>query len=215
MTAGPRPTPAATREVCTQASSGMPGVSTGPFPARSTGTMGRDISPSAASIASQRPATGDTSIPGISKGDTPSPAGDGTSLPLSPCAIPISISIGYTEEGAGSLNLSIDSRNYDMFQSGLGTSLSRPFLWQDSRLMPEVHVKWLYDFIGDRQQTTSTFTGGGASFSTGGYDPPQSSLNAGARLTLINRYGVTVSVNYDWNSRRIFTPCGYANFARF
>ncbi len=119
---------------------------------------------------------------------------------------------GYTEEGAGSLNLSIDSRNYDMFQSGLGTSLSRPFLWQDSRLMPEVHVKWLYDFIGDRQQTTSTFTGGGASFSTGGYDPPQSSLNAGARLTLINRYGVTVSVNYDLELKKDFySHAGYAN----
>lgn len=118
----------------------------------------------------------------------------------------------YTEEGAGSLNLSVDSRSYDMFQSGLGTSLSRPFLWQGSRLIPEFHLKWFYDFIGDRQQATSTFTGGGASFSTGGYDPPRSSLNAGARLTLINRYGVTVSLNYDLELKKDFySHAGYAN----
>ncbi|OPY01651.1 MAG: Outer membrane protein B precursor [Syntrophorhabdus sp. PtaB.Bin047] len=119
---------------------------------------------------------------------------------------------GYTEDGAGSLNLSVDSRNYDMLQSGLGTSLSRPFLWQGSRLIPEFHLKWFYDFIGDRQQTTSAFTGGGASFSTEGYDPPRSSLNAGARLTLINRYGVTVSLNYDLELKKDFySHAGYAN----
>lgn len=119
---------------------------------------------------------------------------------------------GYTEDGAGSLNLSVDPRDYNMFQSGLGTSFSHPFRWQGSRLVPELHLKWFYDFIGDRQQVTSTFTGGGASFSTEGYDPPRSSLNAGARLTLINGNGVTVSLNYDLELKKDFySHAGYAN----
>jgi outer membrane autotransporter protein len=118
----------------------------------------------------------------------------------------------YTEEGAGSLSLSVDSRNYDMLQSGLGTSLSRSFPWRGSRIIPEFHLKWLYDFIGDRQQVTSTFTGGGASFSTGGYDPPRSSLNGGARLTVMNGNRVTLSLNYDLELKKDFySHAGYAS----
>lgn len=119
---------------------------------------------------------------------------------------------GYTEEGAGSLNLAVDSRDYDMLQSGLGAGFSHPVVWQGARLIPEFHLKWFYDFIGDRQQTTSTFTGGGASFSTEGYDPPRSSFNAGARLTLVSLSGVTVSLNYDLELKKDFySHAGYAN----
>jgi outer membrane autotransporter protein len=68
---GRGPTPTATRETFTRASSGMPGVSTGSFPAGTTGTTGHDISPSAPSTARRRAVTADTSIPGTWKQGTP------------------------------------------------------------------------------------------------------------------------------------------------
>lgn len=118
----------------------------------------------------------------------------------------------YTEKGADSLDLVVDSQDYDMFQSGLGVSFSRPLMYQGSRIIPEFHVKWLYDLIGDRQQATSTFTGGGASFSTDGCSPPQSSYNAGARLTLVSKQGITASLNYDLELKKDFySHAGYAN----
>jgi len=111
---------------------------------------------------------------------------------------------GYSETGAGSLNLTVDAQDYDMLQSGLGVSLSRPLLHGEARVLPEVHLKWLYDFIGDRQQATATFTGGGASFFTEGFDPPQSSVNAGASLTVAAKAGVALSLNYDFEMKKDF-----------
>lgn len=119
---------------------------------------------------------------------------------------------GYTESDAGSVNLSVNSQDYDLLQSGIGSKLSYPVSWQGSRLIPEIHFKWLYDFIGDPQQVTSAFTGGGASFSTDGFTPPQSSYNAGARITLITKNGISASLNYDFEIKKNFySHAGYAN----
>lgn len=118
----------------------------------------------------------------------------------------------YSETGADSLNLVVDAQDYDMLQSGLGAKFSYPVSCKGAQIIPEVHLKWLYDFIGDRQQATSTFTGGGASFSTEGYDPPKSSYNAGARLTVLMKQGVMASFNYDFEMKRDFySHAGYAN----
>jgi outer membrane autotransporter protein len=118
----------------------------------------------------------------------------------------------YSESGAGSLNLTVDAQDYNTFQSGLGAKLAYPILLTDSQIVPEVHVKWLYDFIGDQQQATSTFTGSGASFSTKGFDPPKSSYNAGAKLTLMTKYDVTLSLNYDFEMKEDFSShTGYVN----
>ncbi|MEI8173330.1 MAG: autotransporter domain-containing protein [Deltaproteobacteria bacterium] len=118
----------------------------------------------------------------------------------------------YSESGAGSLNLTVDAQDYNTFQSGLGAKLTYPILRQDLQIIPEMHIKWLYDFIGDQQQATSTFTGSGASFSTKGFDPPKSSYNAGAKLTLMTTYDVTLSLNYDLEMKDDFhSHTGYVN----
>jgi outer membrane autotransporter protein len=119
---------------------------------------------------------------------------------------------GYTETGADSVDLSVNSQEYDLLQSGIGGKFVYPVSWEGRKVIPEVHVKWLYDFIGDRQQVTSTFTGGGASFSTDGFTPPQSSYSAGARITLITKNAVTASLNYDFGIKENFySHAGYVN----
>jgi len=112
---------------------------------------------------------------------------------------------GYTEENAGALNLSVRSQNYDMLQSGLGMKLERPFETKTGTIIPEIHARWLYDFIGDRQETTSTFSGGGGSFATSGFDPAQNSLNAGAKVTLIANNNWVLETNYDFEYKEDFT----------
>jgi outer membrane autotransporter protein len=104
---------------------------------------------------------------------------------------------GYTETGADALNLTVEGQDYNLFQSGLGAKLAYPILTASGRFIPEVHAKWLYDFIGDRQETTTQLAGGGTAFATGGLDPAQSSYNAGAKLTWMVKDNVTVSVSYD------------------
>ncbi len=112
---------------------------------------------------------------------------------------------GYTEKNAGAFNLHVNSQNYDMLQSGLGMKLERPFKTETGTIIPEIHAKWLYDFIGDRQETTSTFSGGGGSFATNGFDPAQNSLNAGAKMTLIANNNWVLETNYDFEYKEDFT----------
>ncbi|MDD5168922.1 MAG: autotransporter domain-containing protein [Syntrophales bacterium] len=118
----------------------------------------------------------------------------------------------YTETGAGDLNLHVESQSYNMFQTGLGAKLAYPLTRQEVVIIPEIHGKWLYDFIGDQQQATSTFTGTGASFVTKGFNPPKSSGNLGARLTLLTKYNLAFSLNYDFEWKEDFrSNSGYIN----
>ena len=111
---------------------------------------------------------------------------------------------GYTETGADSLNLTVDSQGYDFLQSGLGAKMAWDFAGNGGTWTPEIRAKWLYDFIGDKQQTTSSFTGGGASFSTNGADPAQHSFDLGAGLTFLSAKNVEVSFNYDYEVKEDF-----------
>ena len=78
------------------------------------------------------------------------------------------------------------------------------------KFVPEIHAKWLYDYIGDAQQTTSTFTGGGASFTTRGFKPERSSYNLGAKVTMISETDLAVELNYDFEYKSdYFNHSGY------
>ena len=115
---------------------------------------------------------------------------------------------GYAETGADALNLTVEGQNYNLLQSGLGAKLAYPLRTASGRLIPEVHAKWLYDFVGDPQETTAQFAGGGASFVTRGFEPAQSSYVAGAKLTWLAQRNVTVSVSYDFAMKEGFYSHG-------
>ena len=111
----------------------------------------------------------------------------------------------YTETNAGALNLSLNSQNYDMLESGLGMKFERPFDTESATIIPEVHAKWLYDIIDDNQATTSTFSGGGGSFATQGFNPARNALDLGTRLTLATKANWTLDANYDFEYKEDFT----------
>ena len=110
----------------------------------------------------------------------------------------------YTETGAGALNLNVRSQDYDMLQSGLGLKLERPFKIKSGTIVSEARFKWLYDFIGDRQETTATFSGGGGSFATEGFDPARNSFDMGTKLSLITEGGWSFEANYDFQYKEDF-----------
>lgn len=105
----------------------------------------------------------------------------------------------YAETGAGGANLLVDAQDYNVAQTGLGMKLGYPLNLKGSagRITPELKFKWLYDWVGDAQQATSTFTGGGGSFATQGFTPAQSSYDFGLKLILETNNFITVSLNYD------------------
>lgn len=103
----------------------------------------------------------------------------------------------YLETGADSLNLRVDSQNYDVAKTGLGLKLAHPVKHKDLSFIPEIRFKWLYDWIGDPVNTSSTFTGGGGTFVTSGPKPVQSSYDFGTKFSIVHKQNIMISVNYD------------------
>ena len=103
----------------------------------------------------------------------------------------------YTENNAGALNLEVGGQDYDLLESGLGLKVAYPFAFSGCILTPEARAMWRYDFIGDKQQTASRFTGGGISFNSYGVRPARSSYDFGGTLLLEMDNGISISGDYD------------------
>ena len=118
----------------------------------------------------------------------------------------------YSETGADDLDLQVNSQGYNFAQTGLGFKIGYPLSFKDINMLPELKFKWLYDWIGDNQQVTSAFTGGGGSFVTSGFTPDQSSYDIGAKLNIFTRYGIVFVLNYDLEIQKDFYGhYGYVN----
>ncbi|HPS21158.1 MAG TPA: autotransporter domain-containing protein [Candidatus Omnitrophota bacterium] len=104
----------------------------------------------------------------------------------------------YTETGADALNLKVAAQDYDMCQTGLGAKIAYPFQSAFGELAPDMHFKWLYDWVGDSQATSANFSGGGTSFATNGFSPACSAYNIGTKLTIKTKYNIALDLNYDY-----------------
>ena len=111
-----------------------------------------------------------------------------------------------TKNLAGAANLKVDAQDYDVAQTGLGMKFGYPVDLKNGlgKLTPELKFKWFYDWIGDAQQATSAFTGGGGSFGTQGFTPAQSSYDFGVKLILETSNFITVSLSYDLELKEDF-----------
>ena len=99
----------------------------------------------------------------------------------------------YTETGAGAANLTVDNEENQALQSTLGVSLRREVETATGlKMVPEAHVAWLHEFLDEEQVNTSTFTGGGGSFTTRGFDPANDSFNIGASLAIYSENNIDV-----------------------
>jgi len=98
----------------------------------------------------------------------------------------------YTETGAESLNLSVDSQDYDSLRPGVGCRISRAFETEHNIITPELRFRYFYDVLGEEQQTIASFAGGGTSFQTVGYRPARSSFDLGARVEFFNKKNITM-----------------------
>lgn len=95
---------------------------------------------------------------------------------------------GYTETGAGDVNLQVASQSYNFLESGLGVNVARHFALDDGRdLLPEMHFKWLHELLSPNVRNTATFTATGSTpFVTSGLNTAPDTLDMGAGLTLLS-----------------------------
>lgn len=109
---------------------------------------------------------------------------------------------GFTETGADSLNLAVESRKTDSLVSELGISLARAFTIGKASLIPELSAALNYDFDIDDQVVTASFAGApGNTFSIRGEEVEKYGAVIGAGLTFIHRSGVSAVLKYSGEFR--------------
>jgi opacity protein-like surface antigen len=71
---------------------------------------------------------------------------------------------------------------------------------------PEMHVGYSYEAIHDKIQTTSSFTGGGASFISTGFKPANHTYSGGMGLTFgaSDKMPVDITFTYDFSGKDDF-----------
>ena len=103
----------------------------------------------------------------------------------------------YTEKNAGALDLNVNRQSYNMVESGLGAKLSTQVKYDWGNLTPEVHAKWLYDFVNDDMVMTSSFTGGGGAFTTNGAKMAKNGADVGGKLSFDLKNNISLIAECD------------------
>jgi outer membrane autotransporter protein len=114
---------------------------------------------------------------------------------------------GFTEDGAGALNLDVASQSADSVQTGLGMRLSRPFQSGTTIILPQIYAFYQHEFANNSRgldarlaQTGSTF-----GFQTG--SPSRDFALLGAGLAVGLRQNLTLQANYNTEvGRSGYTP---------
>lgn len=113
-------------------------------------------------------------------------------------------SSGYSESGAGILNLNVDSQTFTTLYTTLGITLDQR-LSADARL--SVRAGIAYNALDNRAQITSAFQGGGPSFMTQGLTVSPWLYSAGLRIGGALSKNAEIGLEYDVN----FSGSRYTN----
>lgn len=104
---------------------------------------------------------------------------------------------GYTETGAGALSLQIDGVTAERLRSLIGVKLGTEYLVKSYTMRPSVQVGWRHDFMDDGIDSTATFTGGGATFTTAGQDLEEDTISLGVGVNMSKSDRFLLSVQLD------------------
>ena len=94
----------------------------------------------------------------------------------------------YKEDGANALNLTVHGDGFNQLEQGLGTKLAYPLVAKKTgTFIPSVKSAWLFDYMNDRFESTSSFAGGGPSFDSNGAKPARNGVLVGSELAFLNK----------------------------
>lgn len=110
----------------------------------------------------------------------------------------------YTETGSNA-NLHVVSDDINIFKTGLGAKAAYPIVDGGVTYTPRLSAAWYYDLIGDESSSTSNFTSAAATtFISKGAEVAQSAFRLGAGLDVLAQDNVTVSLDYNWDTKQDF-----------
>jgi outer membrane autotransporter protein len=104
----------------------------------------------------------------------------------------------YTETGAGGLNLTVAPEDLTIALGIVGARYHVNMPTGDGILTPEFRGSVMYDLASDKAQSSSTFTGGGAAFTTTGADVASAAYSVGGGLSYTTADGgMSIGADYD------------------
>ncbi len=109
----------------------------------------------------------------------------------------------YTETGASSLNLTVNTDTLTKYTAKVGMNVSKEIQFHNGgTLTPELRTGLSYDMGDDFSTSTSSFEGGGNAFDTNGLDAVDLSVNGGLGLSYLSQSKlIEFNINYDVNAK--------------
>ena len=111
----------------------------------------------------------------------------------------------YTENGAGALNLQVNSQTTTRIKSSIGAKFLAGWSIGSTDIKPEAHAFWVHDFSSRNISTTAGFEGGGAAFTTVGAPLARDGYDIGLGLTALTGKNSKVTLSYNFEGRSGFT----------
>ncbi|MCO5156373.1 MAG: autotransporter domain-containing protein [Aquamicrobium sp.] len=104
---------------------------------------------------------------------------------------------GFTETGAGALNLTAGSQSRTRLDTGLGVALSHTFLTESGKVTLEGRALWEHAFSDERPSQNHAFAGSLTAFTVNGPDAGRDRFRVGAGLSFDAADNVSVRARYD------------------
>jgi outer membrane autotransporter protein len=113
----------------------------------------------------------------------------------------------FTETGADSLNLHVNSQNADSLQSGLGARLSCPFKIKEALMLPQVSAFYQHEFANHSRGLDARLAQAGSTFNFTTDSPQRDFAILGAGVAVSLNKNLTVQANYNVElGRGNYTP---------
>ena len=108
----------------------------------------------------------------------------------------------YTEDGAGTLNLTTQNDSTNFFETRLGLNFEYDFVTKDkTKITPHLQISYGHDFVGAKQSTTSNFIGQSSSFSMSGSKVYNNSIIASSGIDLYRGDSVQLGAEYTFENK--------------
>jgi uncharacterized protein with beta-barrel porin domain len=104
---------------------------------------------------------------------------------------------GFTESGAGALNLKVSPQNATSLQTGVGGKVAAPCQWGSVRVVPQVYATYQHESSNGNSGLNARFSQAGNTFTFQAENPGRNFAVAGANVTLWTRKDLQVRIDYN------------------
>jgi len=118
---------------------------------------------------------------------------------------------GFTERGAGALNLKVASQDATSLQTGVGAKMAAPLKRGSVRVVPQAYATFQHEFAHDRRGLNASLSQGGGTFNFQTDAAKKNYASVGANITVLTEKNFRVHLNYNAEVGRSNSTAHYLN----